>query len=120
MTRCFHTHAQTLAANRILSAPVVATSETTGTGTPRISVTSEDITDVLGFVDLRDVLASFLRGVRVDVLHAFTLEQQQQHLELDGSSIKNMKMLQRLRVLESKGQEFASKSLRELKGSGAC
>lgn len=54
---------QTLAVNRILSAPVVATSETTGTGTPRISVTSEDITDVLGFVDLRDVLASFLRGV---------------------------------------------------------
>lgn len=53
---------QTLAANRILSAPVVATSETSGTGTPRISVTSEDITDVLGFVDLRDVLASFLRG----------------------------------------------------------
>lgn len=54
---------QTLAANRILSAPVVATSETTGTGTPRISVTSEDITDVLGFVDLRDVLASFLKGM---------------------------------------------------------
>lgn len=42
------------------------------------------------------------------------------HTELDGASIKNMKMLQRLRVLENKGQEFSSKSLRELKGSGAC
>lgn len=90
---------RTLAANRILSAPIVACSKGSGSSTPRVSANADDITDVLGFVDLRDILASFLK-------------------ELDMKSIKSMKMLQRLRVLEKKGQAFASKSLKDLKGSG--
>lgn len=46
---------QVLAAQHILSAPVVACTE---------GDTPDDCTDVIGFVDIRDVLVSFLAGNR--------------------------------------------------------
>ena len=44
---------QVLSAQQILSAPVVACSE---------SDAPDDCTDVIGFIDIRDVLVSFLSG----------------------------------------------------------
>ncbi len=46
---------QVLSAQKILSAPVVACSE---------SDAPDDCTDVIGFIDIRDVLVSFLSGMR--------------------------------------------------------
>lgn len=41
------------------------------------------------------------------------------HAELEGSDLENMKMLQRLRVLEDKGQSFSTSAIKDLKVFGA-
>ena len=53
-----------------------------------------------GFIDIRDVLSSFLK-------------------ELDMSQIQQAKMLRRMRILEEKGQEFACTSVESLKSLGS-
>lgn len=50
-----------LSAQQILSAPVVACSE---------GDTPDDCTDVIGFIDIRDVLVSFLSGKLADLTAA--------------------------------------------------
>lgn len=72
---------RTLAARRILSAPVL----------------TED-NDICGFLDIRDILSSFLDDV--------------QPSQLEG------KMLQRMRVLEEAGVRFTSKSIKQLSTLG--
>lgn len=55
---------------------------------------------IAGFIDIRDVLSSFLQ-------------------ELDLESLKDAKMLKRMRVLEEKGQAFSCKAIDELKSLGS-
>ena len=52
-----------LAAHRILSAPVVTTTTTPEGGEqPDSAEPSERTKDVAGFIDIRDILSSFLQG----------------------------------------------------------
>lgn len=55
---------------------------------------------ISGFIDIRDVLSSFLK-------------------ELDMETLRNAKMLRRMRILEEKGQDFASKTVESLKSLGS-
>jgi 5'-AMP-activated protein kinase regulatory gamma subunit len=55
---------------------------------------------ITGFIDIRDVLSSFLK-------------------ELDMEAIKDAKMLKRMRILEELGQDFALKSVSSLKSLGS-
>ena len=73
-----HTLAQVLAGNRILSAPVVAPSAGSGSG-PGSSEPNAAFQEIVCFLDLRDVLCSFLE-------------------ELDMEKIREMKMLRRMKV----------------------
>jgi 5'-AMP-activated protein kinase regulatory gamma subunit len=73
---------QVLAEHRILSAPVTADGE------------------VLGFVDIRDILAAFLK-------------------DADVEQLKASKMLAKMRMLEEGGAAFARKSLRDLGDHGS-
>ncbi|GBF94964.1 hypothetical protein Rsub_07465 [Raphidocelis subcapitata] len=75
-----------LASKRVLSAPVkLAHATPDGSGAT-----------IFGFVDVRDIVSSFFQ------------------LELRGVDLKGMKMLQRMRVLEEKGQAFAPLALKDL------
>lgn len=62
---CFYllpyTFYQVLAAHRILSAPVVAT-ESNDVEHKETAEPHDSIKDVAGFIDIRDVLSSFLQG----------------------------------------------------------
>ena len=73
-----HTLAQVLAGNRILSAPVVAPSAGSGSG-PGSFEPNAAFQEIVCFLDLRDVLCSFLE-------------------ELDMEKIREMKMLRRMKV----------------------
>ena len=53
---------QVLAANRILSAPVVAT-ESNNVEHKETAEPHDSIKDVAGFIDIRDILSSFLQGL---------------------------------------------------------
>lgn len=86
-----------LATHKILSAPVVV--DVDGVHGPAQWPYEKESTDILGFVDIRDILTSFLA-------------------ELDLTGISSMKMLQRMRLLEDKGQQFAATQLRSLKYIG--
>lgn len=55
---------------------------------------------ISGFIDIRDVLSSFLK-------------------ELDMETLRNAKMLRRMRILEEKGQDFACKTVESLKSLGS-
>lgn len=76
-----------LASHRILSAPVVQ---------PGPEGSADEI---VCFVDLRDVLSSFLASLDMDKLNAG-------------------KMLQKMRILETQGQRFATKTIKELPYAG--
>jgi len=105
---------QVLASHRILSAPVVSGKKGAGSGAGSNKALEESscseggstpgsrlIRDRLqGFIDIRDILSSFL-------------------LEIDLKELQNAKMLKRMRVLEEKGQEFACKAIQELKSLGS-
>ncbi|KAI8472445.1 MAG: hypothetical protein J3K34DRAFT_467412 [Monoraphidium minutum] len=78
-----------LASKRVLSAPVKLTSPPPE-GAPGSGAT------IFGFVDVRDIVSSFFKQ------------------ELQGVDLKGMKMLQRMRVLEEKGQSFAPLALKDL------
>lgn len=67
-------------------------------GVPESPVTPSG--SLSGFIDIRDVLSSFLK-------------------ELDMSQIQDAKMLRRMRILEEKGQEFACKSVESLRSLGS-
>ena len=60
-----------LAAHRILSAPVVTTA-TEGREHPDSAEPSERTKDVAGFIDIRDILSSFLQGQSVPAAVALT------------------------------------------------
>ncbi|KAL3155291.1 hypothetical protein ABBQ32_013075 [Trebouxia sp. C0010 RCD-2024] len=84
---CTVDHAlKVLSSQQILSAPVVACSE---------EDTPDDCTDVIGFIDIRDVLLSFLS-------------------DLSMSSMKGHSMLQCMHALEAAGKSFGAKKLQEL------
>eukprot|EP00882_Tetradesmus_deserticola_P018084 GHRQ01019407.1.p1 GENE.GHRQ01019407.1~~GHRQ01019407.1.p1 ORF type:complete len:178 (+),score=47.59 GHRQ01019407.1:681-1214(+) len=86
---------KTLASKRILSSPVVAV--------PDVDVQEKGLAgnhQILGFLDVRDVLSSFLA-------------------ELDGcGELPKMKMLQKMRLLEEQGSSFATTALKNLKVFG--
>ncbi|EIE20202.1 CBS-domain-containing protein [Coccomyxa subellipsoidea C-169] len=83
---------QTLAGRKILSAPVVGPPEGVD---PSTFTTNTAGQDVVCFVDIRDILVSFLK-------------------ELDDDIVHNAKMLKRMQVLEEKGTDFATRPLRSL------
>eukprot|EP00877_Chromochloris_zofingiensis_P010625 jgi/Chrzof1/5816/Cz16g16260.t1 len=93
---------KTLASRRILSAPVISAAgeshQPLGAHWPQEQALQGN-NSILGFIDIRDILSSFLR-------------------ELEGSDLENMKMLQRLRVLEDKGQSFSTSAIKDLKVFG--
>lgn len=88
-----------LAAHRILSCPVVTSStemlDNSDTANP-----TDRIKDVAGFIDIRDILSSFLQEVGIDEL-------------------KEAKMLKRMRILEEAGSRFAGKCIKDLKSLGS-
>lgn len=90
---------QVLAAHRILSAPVVST-EATDVEHKETAEPHGSIKEVAGFIDIRDILSSFLQ-------------------ELDLALLKDAKMLKRMRVLEEHGGRFAGTSLKNLKSLGS-
>ncbi|KAK9901266.1 hypothetical protein WJX75_003216 [Coccomyxa subellipsoidea] len=83
---------QTLAGRKILSAPVVGPPEGVD---PSTFTTNTAGQDVVCFVDIRDILVSFLK-------------------ELDDDIVHKAKMLKRMQVLEEKGTDFATRPLRSL------
>ncbi|KAI3425382.1 hypothetical protein D9Q98_009146 [Chlorella vulgaris] len=80
-----------LAAHRILSAPVVV---------GEVAPPADKAPEVCGFIDIRDLLSSFLQ-------------------ELDLKSLADAKMLKRMRILEEQGARFAGKSIRDLRSLGS-
>ncbi|KIY94470.1 hypothetical protein MNEG_13491 [Monoraphidium neglectum] len=86
-----------LASKRVLSAPVKLSS-------PPPDAEQGSGSTIFGFVDVRDVVSSFF------------------NTELQGVDLKSMKMLQRMRILEEKGQSFALLALKDLPiiGGGGC
>ena len=90
---------QVLASKRILSAPVklsAAPGAAAGAASAPPPQPDGRGATIFGFVDVRDIVASFFRA------------------ELAGADIKSMKMLQRMRLLEEKGQAFAMRAVRDL------
>lgn len=85
-----------LARHKILAAPVVLASEYSPEAQWPCDVGANDI---LGFVDIRDILSSFLHDIRADELI-------------------RMKLLQRMRLLEERGQAFAASQIKNLKQLG--
>lgn len=61
-SRCLPSRLQVLAAHRILSAPVVTTGMSEAEATPDTADPTDRIKDVAGFIDIRDILSSFLQG----------------------------------------------------------
>lgn len=82
---------KTLSAHKILSAPVVLGDATDKSLWPA----GEGAKDIIGFVDIRDILNSFLSSINV-------------------KEVSEMKLLQRMRFLEEQGAAFAQTSLKEL------
>eukprot|EP00887_Chlorella_sp_A99_P002926 scaffold24.g2926.t1 len=100
LAACLRTQ-HVLAAHRILSAPVVSdTAKERVTGTGDDAEARERIKDVVGFIDIRDILSSFLQ-------------------EIDLVGLREAKMLKRMRILEEQGQRFATKSINGLKSLGS-
>jgi 5'-AMP-activated protein kinase regulatory gamma subunit len=104
---------QVLASHRILSAPVVSGKKGASSGANNKALEESSCSEggstpgsrlirdrLQGFIDIRDILSSFL-------------------LEVDLKELQNAKMLKRMRVLEEKGQEFACKAIQELKSLGS-
>ncbi|PRW33691.1 CBS domain [Chlorella sorokiniana] len=90
-----------LAAHRILSAPVVV-----GNGSEAGSAGSgagqqvDKAPEVCGFIDIRDLLSSFLH-------------------EVDLKALADAKMLKRMRILEEQGARFAGKCIKDLRSLGS-
>ncbi|GFH13702.1 uncharacterized protein HaLaN_09637 [Haematococcus lacustris] len=81
-----------LADNKIVSAPVLVCDDPT----PRCPTMGEgEAADILGFIDIRNVLESFLAEVNI-------------------SKLNEVKLLQRMRVLEEKGLAFGAKRIKDL------
>lgn len=88
---------KTLARHKILAAPVVLTSESAASDAQWPC--EFGASDILGFADIRDVLSSFLQDIKVEELI-------------------RMKLLQRMRLLEERGQLFAASQIKDLKQLG--
>ncbi|KAK9829547.1 hypothetical protein WJX72_006411 [[Myrmecia] bisecta] len=82
-----------LAKHHILSAPVVVPND--GPGSVDACAPNRCPEDIVGFVDIRDILSSYLA-------------------EADLASMRGMRLLKRMQVLEESGQKFASKTLEQL------
>lgn len=84
-----------------MSAPVVSTNDHERTAVHTDHTGPHDsFSNVVGFIDVRDILASFLQ-------------------EIDIETVRDAKMLKRMRILEEYGSEFALKPIRDLKALGA-
>jgi len=90
----------------------------------------DSIKDVAGFIDIRDVLSSFLRGKghpSGSAIHGHCLSiitdvgrlLLNLCTEVDLALLKDAKMLKRMRVLEEHGGKFAGKSIKDLKSLGS-
>ncbi|WIA41945.1 hypothetical protein OEZ86_009253 [Tetradesmus obliquus] len=95
---------KTLASKRILSSPVVAAPDADAKAPPGAHWPQEKGLagnhQILGFLDVRDVLSSFLA-------------------ELEGhGNLPKMKMLQKMRLLEEQGSSFATTAIKDLKVFG--
>ncbi|PSC67382.1 E3 ubiquitin-ligase [Micractinium conductrix] len=87
-----------LAAHRILSAPVVVgNSGEAGVPPP---AGADKAPEVCGFIDIRDLLSSFLH-------------------EIDLKALADAKMLKRMRILEEQGARFAGKCIKDLRSLGS-
>lgn len=87
-----------LAAHRILSAPVVV-----GNGSEAGAAAGQQVDkapEVCGFIDIRDLLSSFLH-------------------EIDLKALADAKMLKRMRILEEQGARFAGKCIKDLRSLGS-
>lgn len=97
---------QILASHRILSAPVISANSGADVPTEKTGLQEDhagphdSFKSVVGFIDIRDILASFLQ-------------------EVDLGSLRDAKMLKRMRILEDNGSRFATKPICELKALGA-
>jgi 5'-AMP-activated protein kinase, regulatory gamma subunit len=92
---------QVLATHRILSAPVVSSEgNAAGAEHPKHAGPHDSVMSIVGFIDVRDILASFLQ-------------------EVDLAMLKDAKMLKRMRILEDQGTRFAGKPIHDLKALGA-
>lgn len=91
-----------LAAHRILSAPVVVGNGGGGDSAAPAAETAggDKAPEVCGFIDIRDLLSSFLH-------------------EVDLKALADAKMLKRMRILEEQGARFAGKSIKELRSLGS-
>ena len=104
-----------LAAKKILSAPVVACSE---------GDAPDDCTDVIGFVDIRDVLVNFLSGKHSHRLASPAYNFQSTAccsgtVGLNLNELKSQPMLQQMHQLEEAGRSFAKKKLSDISELGA-
>ena len=120
---CMCRFVQVLSAQKILSAPVMACSD---------SDTPDDCTDVIGFVDIRDILVSFLSGtckpeinpqVNLHFESLFsgvrtTCTACQYDTGLDIQELQSQHMLQCMHLLEEAGNAFGKKRLQDLSELG--
>lgn len=109
-----NTTSQVLAAKKVLSAPVVACSE---------GDAPDDCTDVIGFVDIRDILVSFLAGTDQPHPHVYSLISRYTYrygaiAGLNRKEIEGKPMLQQMHHLEEAGKTFARKKLSEISELG--
>ena len=112
---------QVLSAQKILSAPVVACDE---------ADSPDDCTDVIGFIDIRDVLVSFLSGaqsvIRLDcdkevrLGHSLALKLESAVTADVGvlKCLEGQPMLQCMHTLEEAGKAFGNKKLQDLSELG--
>lgn len=90
-----------LAAHRILSAPVVVgAGGACGDSSSSAGPAGDRAPEVAGFIDIRDLLSSFLH-------------------EVDLKALADAKMLKRMRILEEQGARFAGKCIKDLRSLGS-
>lgn len=121
---------QALAAQKILSAPVVVPAE--GATIGEEFSPNQSPQDILGFVDIQDILTGFLTGELKYVcsLDCFStscfssivltifLVFPSVFTEVDMSTIAGVKMLKRMHILEEAGRVYSSKTLKDLPSLG--
>lgn len=82
-----------MAKHKIISAPVIVTPE--DCASDQALHDAGEAADILGFIDIKDILNSFLSGIDIPALN-------------------EIKLLQRMRILEDKGAAFGTTKLRDL------
>jgi 5'-AMP-activated protein kinase, regulatory gamma subunit len=92
---------QVLAKYRILSAPIISSTANQGGAAMSTSADPQSaVGQVHGFIDVRDILSSFLKVVNME-------------------DLKNAKMLKRMRILEEQGIKFSNTELKDIMSLGS-